>query len=138
MTGNERLFGLPHAERMHFDIDSAINEVLCDYDQDVKPDSFMIEEWTTTSADLWLPSTESTLEWMVESTADEAINEDLFEAYSTAAQHPAVKAAMQQVNMLLASKVGYRMANKMIATHHVTFSFDGTKVFVDGQFWNER
>lgn len=132
MSDDDRhLFGVHAAEHMHFDIASVVDGVMDDFCDLYPARPFTVEEWTTTTPEVWLPSAESVLEWMVERAADELIDEDCFDAYDRASKSEDVRAAMQSVIVLLTSKVGYRMAEKCIATHQVTFDEAGNPL-VDG------
>lgn len=116
------LFGLPQATELEFELADVVENYLDDYSGDPATIRlFTVEEWTTYPPEHWLPDAMSTLEFMVEHAAGETIDEACFDSYSTAAQSGEVKAAMQAVIDLIASKVGYRMAKDHVATHQITF-----------------
>lgn len=118
------LFSLPQATEMEFDIATVVDQYIDDHSGELPP-NFTVEEWTTYPPEHWLPDAMHVLEFMVEHAAGETIDEACFVSYDMAASHSEVKAAMQAVIDLIASKVSYRMAKDHVATHRITFAKDG-------------
>lgn len=125
------LFGLPQATELEFELSDVVEQYISDhFGEGLQP--FTVEEWTTYPPEHWLPDAMHVLEFMVEHAAGETIDEACFVSYDMAASHSEVKAAMQTVIDLIASKVSYRMAKDHVATHRITFA-KGDKPLMNGK-----
>lgn len=126
------LYGLPGAEYLRLDIQSVIEAQLDDTGDEQTP--YVIEEWNTHSSDHFLPEPSWVLEMISEYVADNEVSGDCAEAYADALSEPMVVSAMQGVLSMVASRIKYYMANKLIALHDVTWLncvpyVDGKKLY---------
>lgn len=128
----QRLFGTPGAEVMHFDLASAYEEQVDAYFDEPRPDDdpWTIEEWTVRPPSSHLRRVDWFIEEQVEHIADD-LGEGGYEAWENAADDD-VKAAFQAAFDLWASKVTYVMADKLVRTHTVTWDADLTPL-IDGE-----
>lgn len=117
----DRLYGLPNAEFMERDLD-AIVENWIDVWSEAEP--FVIEEWSCTNASAVLPIASDLTTYIIERWCDET-TEDCYESWENASQHADALSAFQAALDLLGSKVTYRMADRKLKDHHITFDADG-------------
>lgn len=124
MIDAERLFGLPGAEQLHREPaevwESDIEPHLDEYDQD----AWDIEEWTVSAARTHLPSAERVIDWIL-STLD--VYEYGYDAFDNASRESEVESMLEA----WASRVTYRMADTLVATHHLTLVDE--QPFLDGE-----
>jgi len=132
-TENERLYGLPYAESMDFELSTVYDRWHDDFaDDEPKPD-VVIEEWTVHPADDHLPHIDRLMDWLVEWVCENGeIDEDATECWESAARCEDVTLAFAEAMDLLASKVTYRMADELVAIHTVTHDADGNPM-LDGE-----
>ena len=119
----ERLYGTPGAEHLYDDLDSAADAA--DPYPYVDDEPIVLEEWTIR------PVSGDTVNvgWLIDQAVEQASEEGdewYAEAWEKAGQAPDVVAAFRAAADLMASKVGYRMADEHIATWHA---------FSDGNTW---
>jgi hypothetical protein len=127
---SERLFGLPGAERMYFDIES-VEPDEPDFYEDRVP--WIIEEWSVLPAVTHLPSAEHVLEYMAEWVGEQGeVDEYGCEHWTDFVTDPEVVAAAENLRTVFASKISYRMADKMLREHLVTWNEAGDPL-LDGQ-----
>lgn len=128
----DRLYGEPGAEHMCFD-PAEVYENL-DIEAPLTPDyTIEIEEWSVSPPTHHMPSAERALEYIVEWTGENGqIDEDANDQWIAASAEPDVVAMMQAALDLLASKVTYRMADKLLRTLTVTFAETGEPL-LDGE-----
>lgn len=151
---DERLYGLPSDEHLEFDPatvyehESWLNAqddtweerestdpLVPGYMEPVPPPgfSFVIEEWSVAPPRRHLPAADRVLDYICEWVSDNGeIDEDGYDAWSSHADDPDVVAAFDAALDLLASKITYRMADKLVATHVVTFDAAGEPL-LDGE-----
>ena len=108
MTIEQRLFGEPGDEVLHFDIDVAWERATGD----------VIEEHTVHPTTHHLPSVDGLLEWVSEWSAengelDEYGSADIDEAMN----HGDVEDAVRALYAAISGHVTYRMADEVVATH---------------------
>jgi hypothetical protein len=123
-----RLYGTPGAERMYQDEATAIEVALDDRFDPEDRTPIVIEEWSVCGTRSMFPPVDVIIERLIEDAADDA-TEGWFEDASVAGRHPDVVAAVENAVTLLAAKIGYLMADKMVAEHQVTFADDGEVLF---------
>lgn len=122
----ERLYGVPHAEAL-WDDPAAV------YEQDIEPYSDgderqprIIEEWTVHPPDYHFPSADRLVEWLVEWAADQGeLDWDGAERLEKQAEHVTVTDAAENLLAALAARITYRMADRKVAEHIVTWSPEG-------------
>jgi hypothetical protein len=121
MTDDRHLFGLPDAEHMQFDLETVYEEWadanLEPWPSDLTSVTVTIEEWTT--APLAYHYIDYITEHVAERVAEDG-DEILYDSLANAGQKADVVAAFQAAVDLMLSKVGYRMAGELIATHVIT------------------
>lgn len=120
MTAAERLFGLPGAEQLHREPAEVWESDIEPHIDDDDRDTWDIEEWTVNEARSHLPSAERVVEWILDQACDD-LDEYGFDAFDNASRESEVETMLQA----WASRVGYRMADKLVTTHRMTL--------VDGQ-----
>jgi hypothetical protein len=127
------LFGLPGAEHMRND-EVDVYEADIDGRTTGNPEEvWIIEEWTCGSVRFGSNTAECMAEDAGEKLCDDLeFDEDGADAIGRAAAHPDVVAAFQEALDLLAKKVNYRMADKKVADHRVTFDADDEPL-LDGE-----
>ena len=129
----DRLFGIPGAEQLHLDLVSCYESDVDPWVDEPEHAPKVIEEWTVRPVVDHVPKAEviidEILEWIGE--AGE-LDEYGFEAFSDACHGDDVKEAVEAVRVLIGSKVRYRMAEKLVAEHKVTWTADGEPL-IDGE-----
>lgn len=127
-----RLYGSEDAEVLFFDIADV-------YETDIEPwvDEHdrrprTIEEYTVHPAEYHLPAADDIVEHVIEWIADNDVTEGVFDGWETASKHEDVQQAFRDALNLLASKVTGRMADKLVATHTITWDDHGAPL-VDGE-----
>jgi|GEM_PF-6318819 len=128
------LFGLEGAETMDDDIGATYERWLDDlFDDDDKSGSLKIEEWSSRPLGESLPSAERILEWVADMCGDDCWDDDALEAVQRGSGRPEVVAACEAFRAEFASKItGWRMADRLIATHLITWD-DAGEPLVDGE-----
>lgn len=124
----EFLYSTPGAERA-FDDPAACYEAELDGDDHL--DSPTIQKWTTKAAAKDLPSVDYTIEWVIEFAAMET-TEDGYKDWEYAGGRDDVKAAFRVALDLLASHVHYRLCDRLVGTHTVTWTETGEPL-LDGE-----
>lgn len=121
-----RLYGVPHAEALW-------NDPAAVYEQDIEPclhgderEPRVIEEWTVHPPDYHLPSADRLVEWLVEWAADQGeLDWDGAERLEKQAEHVTVTDAAEHLLAALAARITYRMADRRVAEHVVTWNPQG-------------
>jgi hypothetical protein len=136
MSGPDRLYGLAIASDGLFDSPAGV------YEADIEPylgfllerqsPAMAIDEWTVHPPSYHLPTADAVAEHVYEHACDMEMSEDCDEEYRRVSQDPDVLAAFQSALDLMASKVTYRMADKLVATHTLTWTADGAPL-LDGE-----
>jgi hypothetical protein len=130
---DKRLYGVPGAEVLHFDIGAC-------YETDIEPwlherdhAPRVIEEWTCRPVAEHLPPGDWLIDRLLEWVADEGLLDEYgYDAFELACQGEDVMAAAVALRSVIASKVNYRMADKLVAEHSVTWD-DADEPLVDGE-----
>lgn len=136
-TKPDRLYGVPGAEQLHLDMSDAYELQIDPYFPDDWEEVWSqtersIEEWTVQPASNHLPTVDVVLDWIIECAAEELIDESWFDHCERAGRLPDVVEAFDEARTLLASKIKYWMADKLVASHMVTWSDPDTPL-VNGQ-----
>lgn len=128
---DDRLYGIPDAEHMHFHLADAYENQIDPYvdEHDRRPQQ--IEEWTSVSVGASLPSADYLIELAGEMAVDD-LTEDGWYDIENAGKHPEVLAAFIAALDLWASKTKYRMADKLIRTWEITWDDNGEPL-ADGE-----
>lgn len=131
MTGPDRLYNLAGADGPMSDSLAGV------YEADIEPylelvgETQTIEEWTVHPPSYHLPTVERLREWIIWEAIDE-LTEEAGEAYERASKEPEVLAALAAALDLIADRVVVRMADKLVATHTLTWTDDGAPL-LDGE-----
>lgn len=140
----DRLYGLNGDEYLHNDIPDVLERWIDDH---VPPDdepweeretaTCEVEEWTTRHAADFLPSYDVVLERIAEQVSDEGMFEELYEFVEERFDKPAVIEAAQAFMAVLADNLrgGFRIADKLVATHAFTFNED-RKPVLNGEVYD--
>lgn len=110
------------------------------YESDIEPwlgdhllgENRTIEEWSVREPASHLPDAASIVLWLVESAAEDEMDEHGGEAFYEARNMPDVLAAAEKLRETLAAHVRYRMADKHLCDHVITFDEDGDPLY-DGE-----
>lgn len=131
MSEEQRLYGTPGADRMHFEPETVYEEIDSDFDEERgQGHSAIIEEWSVHDPKYHLPAAHVVLEWMDEWVAD---NGEIGEDYAlNSAFDEEVIASTRALLDLIASKVTYRQADKHLRDMTVTWDVDGEPL-LDGE-----
>jgi hypothetical protein len=129
-----RLYGEDGDEELFTTIDDYLDAQewrYIDRHADGETGPWPLQEWTVTTPRAHLPQPDWITEQILElHLCDAEIDERAFEWWQNAAIHPDVQAAFENALSVWASKVGYWMADKQVATHQI--GFDGTTFTIDG------
>lgn len=128
---DERLWGTPGAEMMYLDVGTAYEseiEMWVDEDRDKV---WKLEEWSVQPQGSTVPSPGAILEWMEESACDELV-EGGYEQIADITKDPEVRSLAEALCQAFVKRVTFRMADKLLATHVVTFDADGEPL-LDGE-----
>lgn len=120
----ERLYGQDGAEELYSDLGDAYESDIEQCAPDPDPcecESHEILEWTVHPPRYHLQTAESILVRVVGDLDEWTESDD----WSEAIEQPDVLAAMDAVLDLMASKVTYRMADRLVATHQITWDAKG-------------
>jgi len=123
----ERLWGVPGAEVLYDDpatcYDAHIGEVT---DADTSGTPFRIEEWSAHPPRYHMPCVQTVAAWVAEWVADNGdTNEYGLCDFEAAAVDAEVDAALDAALDVWATKITHRMADRLIATHTVTWDDAG-------------
>lgn len=130
---DERLYGVPGAERMDFDLASAYESQIEPWHDEHDNRPLTIEEWSVCDTVSHVPPVDLILDNACEWAGDNGLlDEDGFYAFENAARRDDVRAAFQAALDLWASKVKFRMADKCLRTYTVTWDEHGNPL-VDGE-----
>lgn len=135
---DSRLFGVPGAEILYTTIVGCYEACVDVYGEDDKHRAaHTIEEWTVRQPKSHLPSALGLVEWIGEHAAVNDTSEEWSDDFAdNASRDPDVLAAADALLRLIASKISYRMADKRIAVHTVTWN-DDLEPLVDGESLHE-
>ena len=120
-----RLYGTPDDERLDCDPDEAVQSYLDGFCGEF-PVTITLEEHDTYPPRVHFPSGDYAAEWCAEWSADNDTDEGFGDQAMDAAKDPAVVAAFDAAIDLLASKITYRMADKVTASYEVTITDEST------------
>lgn len=125
---DKRLYGLPGAEEMYFDpVEVYESEIDGQYPD--QPEKVEIEEWSVHPPSHHLPSVaylvELLEEWCYESG-------ELTDTIDVSFTSPSVKEAAQKLLDTVAGEITWRMADKKLALHWVTWAENGEPL-LDGE-----
>jgi hypothetical protein len=128
MPDLDRLYGLPGAESLDATLNDCYDRWRDDYADD-DPATFAdvvvrIEEWTIAPHRVPDYIIDYAVECVTDRMGDEG-DEDYSDQWEEAAEQDDVKAAFRAAADLLASKVTYRMADELVATHVLTHDRSG-------------
>jgi hypothetical protein len=127
-----RLWGLPGAEYMHFDYGSLYESEIEPYGEfdPPKPDTKVeIEEWSVKPARDHMPSSLGVVEWLQEWVEE---NGEIAGDFDITFDFLAVRKAADALLDEAARHVTWRMADKKLATHWVTWDEQGEPL-LDGE-----
>lgn len=121
------LFGRPGAEQLYFEAVEVWESEL-DGCGDEPPDGgWEIEEWTVRPPRSHMPSADWVIERLLEHIAEAEVDEYAYDAWDNASREAEVEAMLEA----WASRVTYRMAHNLIATHRITMV--GDDPYLDGE-----
>ena len=126
MSTEQRLYGLPGAESMHFDPETVYETSIEPYvdEHDRRPQ--VIEEWSVLPPISHVPLADSILEYIVEWVAEDGmITEGGYEQWDRLTKDPEIIAAAENLRTVLASKVQFRMADRHLRDHLVSWDEEG-------------
>ena len=137
MPDLKRLYGLPGAESLGSTLADCYDRWRDDWSDDADEDLaaciVRIEEWTVHPADDHLPHVDLLTEWLVKWVAENGeVDENASDCWESAARFEDVTLAFAEAMALLASKVTYRMADELVATHVLTHDAAGNALLPDG------
>lgn len=120
----QRLYGVPDAEELYFDVQPAIEAGLCWSDpEDSDPELVQIEEWTVHPPRHHLPSAKWVLEDILERTLD--VGELTSDGHYFDTGDAELLAAAEQLLDAIAAKVTWRQADRMVSRrNYIVRSFD--------------
>lgn len=133
-SGASRLYGLPYAETLHDDIGAAYESHTDSLDEDDRT-PFVIEEWTVSPPAAHFPDASDLVLRLIEDAADEC-GDGYYEDAEHLTRDPEVLAAAEALLGLLAGQIRYRMADKRVAEHEITWDdedeplLDGARLYV--------
>lgn len=114
---DKRLFGLVGAETLHDSIDEV-------YELDIEPNwtldwptQIEVEEWSTHPPTDHLPDSTLILDQIGSYTEDEEVDEGWYDDFLKASHDEVVLKLAESVIAELASKITYRMADKVLGRH---------------------
>lgn len=130
----DRLFGVPGAENLHDDIAAAYEVQIEPWVDDHDRRPRVIEEFTVHPPEYHVPPASHIVEWLVERIAEDGeVDEGYYEHLQrTVEKHPDVLAATEVLRATLAALVTYRMADKRVAQHAITWD-DAGEPLVNGE-----
>ena len=126
----QRLYGLPGAERLHFDPADVVQEWLDDRCDDGAEPRFVIEEFSVRPARDHLPTPERVLEWIEEWSNEHGEWSDDPDLSIGGDEALAATDALLDV---LATQITFRMADEHLRDLHVTPSDDPDNPLLDGE-----
>lgn len=128
----QRLYGLRGAEVMYFDPAGV-------YESEIEPwphtreFPITIEEWSVREPISHVPSAFDILTWIIDTVADDGEYSEVgYDQWETKAQEPDVVAAIEAARTVLASKITFRMADKLLVEHLLTWDDEGEPLY-DGE-----
>lgn len=124
----ERLFGVPDAENLHFDLADAYEAQIAPWVDEHDQRGWQIEEWTVHPPRDHFPTVDHVIEHIVEWVADCGETDEGFDEHLYA---EADRAAVEAMLQAWADRITYRMADERVATHEITWDDDGEPL-VDG------
>lgn len=114
MTDRSRLYGLPYAEILYFDMLEVIEQM------DERGGE--IEEYSVKPASEHLPDVGTIVDWInVWSAENGELAENVYDCFEDASGDVEVIAAFERALNVFASKITGRMADTLLATYVVTF-----------------
>lgn len=128
-----RLFGIPGAERLHLSLQDCYESDIDPWHDEPDHQPKMIEEWTVAPKRAHLPDASCVVDDIVERCADGyELDEYAVDEIENIGKRDDVKAAADALLDLIASKITYRMAEKLVAEHKVTWTEEGDPL-IDGE-----
>lgn len=136
MTAPTRLFGRPGAEILHADIAGVYESEIDPWlDEEPGPETqaYEIEEWTVADPRRAFPAGDRIAEWITETVADEGEgDEGFFDDVERAAIRAQAVEWFDAVVAAWAKRMTYRMADRKVASHLVTWNAAGEPL-LDGE-----
>lgn len=130
--GEQRLYGLPHAEVLYFEPNSVYESEIEDQAEDY-PDRVEIEEWSVHPPEYHLPKADDIIDWMTLWAAENGEGDEAqYDQWQAVGTPPDVLAAAEALRTVVASKIEYRMANEHLRSLWVTWTEDGEPL-LDGE-----
>lgn len=128
----ERLFGVPGVENLHDDLGAAYESQVEPYVDEHDRRPRVIEEWTVLPAGSTFRSAADIVDWLCEDAADDA-PDGFYDSIAHLDRDPDVLAAAEALRAALIKHVGsYRIADKRVAEHTITWD-DAGEPLVDGK-----
>lgn len=128
-----RLYGVPGAEQLHTELAACYESDIDPWHDEPANAPRVIEEWTTAPVSAHMPSGDWLITNFLDWVADEGmLDEGGFEHFTAACESADVREAAEHLRTLIGSKVTYRMAEKLVAEHRVTWNEQGDPL-VDGK-----
>lgn len=128
----DRLFGVVGAETLWDDPAAAYEQQIEAYADEHDRRPVVIEEWTVHPPRDHLRSAADIVDWLLECAADDMVAEDWSEAMEQHSRDPEVLAAAETLLDTLAARATYRMADKRVAEHTITWDDAGEPLY-DGE-----
>jgi hypothetical protein len=123
-TGAYRLFGIPDSETLWPDLGAAYEQQV-EWDRDESgPESRIIEEWTVAPPTVHLRDAAGLVEWLLEDAADNAGAEGYYDDTEHLARDPELVALADALIAGMASRITYRVADRRVAEHVITWNAD--------------
>lgn len=127
-----RLYAVPYSEHCHDDIAGVYETDIEPYVDEHDRRPRVVAEYTVHPPKYHLPSSEQVVEWLVEWATDRGeLTEDAADHLERNVDHDAVHAAAEALLDAVAARMRYRMANRRVAEHTITWDCDGAPL-VDG------
>ena len=135
---SERLYGIPGSESLHDDIGAA-------YEQQIEPrldegdhEPRVIEEWSVCPPTLHLRSPSDLADWLVEDAAENAGVDGYYDHTEHMARNPEVLAAAEALITAMADRITYRVADKRLAEHAITWDDDDEPLLNGERLYHRR
>lgn len=127
-----RLYGVPGSEMLHDDLGAAYETQIEPWLDESDRTPRVIEEWTVSPPSAHLPSAADHVERLIEDASESAGGEGYYDSEQHLIHDPDVLAAAEALLAALADRITYRMADRRVAEHTVTWD-DEDEPLVDGE-----
>jgi hypothetical protein len=129
----ERLYGVPYSESLWDDPAGAYEQQIEPYSDEHDRRPVVIEEWTVHPPCYHLPTAAAVVDWLVEYASDQGeLTEDAAQHLQDKSQDASITEAAESLLSALASRMAYRMADRRVAEHTITWDSEG-RPLLDGQ-----